>query len=60
MTTHTAIVEDIQGRLSDGYGVQDLPWFVLTSSSGRILWHHDGWLSSDALGQQVRAALAGT
>jgi len=58
-TLHTPIVEDAQGRLGDGYGVQDLPWFVLTSPSGRILWHHDGWLSSDALGEQVRVALAG-
>ena len=54
----TPIVEDTQGRLSDGYGVQDLPWFVLTSPSGRILWRHDGWLSFDALGQQVRGAWA--
>lgn len=52
------VVEDKQGRLADGYGVQDLPWFVLDSRSGRILWHHDGWLSSSALRRQVRAALA--
>jgi cytochrome oxidase Cu insertion factor (SCO1/SenC/PrrC family) len=58
-TLHVPVVEDTQGRLADGYGVQDLPWFVLTSQSGQILWHHDGWLSSDALSQQVRAALAG-
>ncbi|MGH8226280.1 MAG: SCO family protein [Steroidobacteraceae bacterium] len=49
----TPIVEDAQGRLGDGYGVQDLPWFVLTSSSGRILWHHDGWLSSQRLAAKV-------
>ena len=55
----TPIVEDARGRLGDGYGVQDLPWFVLTSPSGRILWHHDGWLSSNALDEQVFAALAG-
>jgi cytochrome oxidase Cu insertion factor (SCO1/SenC/PrrC family) len=52
------IIEDRQGRLADGYGVQDLPWFVLDSRSGRILWHHDGWLSAAALRRQVRAALA--
>lgn len=51
------IVEDTQGRLADGYQVQDLPWFVLTSDSGRVLWHHDGWLSPTALSQQVRQAL---
>jgi cytochrome oxidase Cu insertion factor (SCO1/SenC/PrrC family) len=40
---------DTTGRVADGYGVQDQPWFVLTSSSGRIVWSHDGWLSSSAL-----------
>lgn len=57
-TLKTPIVEDMRGRLADGYGVQDLPWYVLSSPSGKILWHHDGWLSSSALDQQVRAALA--
>jgi cytochrome oxidase Cu insertion factor (SCO1/SenC/PrrC family) len=51
------IVEDTHGRLAEGYGVQDLPWFVLTSRSGQILWHHAGWLSSADLSQQVRAAI---
>lgn len=54
----TPIVEDAQGRLGDGYGVQDLPWFVLTSPSGRILWHHDGWLPSQTLSAEVRAVLS--
>ncbi|MGH8150002.1 MAG: SCO family protein [Steroidobacteraceae bacterium] len=54
----TPIVEDSQGRLGDGYGVHDLPWFALTGPSGRILWHHDGWLSPEALGEQVRAVLS--
>jgi cytochrome c biogenesis protein CcmG/thiol:disulfide interchange protein DsbE len=53
---------DRTGRLADGYGVQDEPWFVLTSSSGRILWYEDastsGWLSPPALVRQVRAALS--
>ena len=40
---------DTTGRVADGYGVQDQPWFVLTSSSGKIVWSHDGWLSSSAL-----------
>jgi cytochrome oxidase Cu insertion factor (SCO1/SenC/PrrC family) len=52
------IVEDATGRLADGYHVKDLPWFVLSSPSGRILWHHDGWLSSSALDRDVRAALS--
>ena len=52
------VVEDASGRLADGYRVQDLPWFALSSSSGWILWYHDGWLSPAALDRQVRAALA--
>lgn len=55
---HTPIVEDTQGRLAKGYGVQGLPWFVLSSRTGRILWHHSGWLSAVALSRHVRAALA--
>jgi cytochrome oxidase Cu insertion factor (SCO1/SenC/PrrC family)/thiol-disulfide isomerase/thioredoxin len=53
---------DQSGRVADGYGVEDEPWFVLVSSSGRILWHYDvsvsGWPSAAALIKQVRAALA--
>ena len=40
---------DTTGRVADGYGVQDQPWFVLTSAAGKILWSHDGWLSPAAL-----------
>ena len=40
---------DQSGRVADGYGVQDEPWFVLVSPTGRILWYYDvstaGWLS---------------
>ena len=32
---------DRSGRVADGYEVQDQPWFVLTSRSGRILWYWD-------------------
>jgi hypothetical protein len=46
---------DATGRLADGYGVQDQPWFVLTSASGKIVWSHDGWLPVAAL----EAAAAG-
>jgi cytochrome oxidase Cu insertion factor (SCO1/SenC/PrrC family)/thiol-disulfide isomerase/thioredoxin len=53
---------DANGRIADGYGVQDEPWFELVSSSGRVLWHYDvstsGWLHLSALTRQVRAALA--
>ncbi len=52
---------DRGGRLADGYGVQDEPWIVLVSRTGIPLWYEDistsGWLTSDALIKQVRAAL---
>jgi cytochrome oxidase Cu insertion factor (SCO1/SenC/PrrC family) len=47
---------DESGRLADGYGVQDQPWFVLTSASGTILWHHDGWLPASQLIAAVHSA----
>jgi cytochrome oxidase Cu insertion factor (SCO1/SenC/PrrC family)/thiol-disulfide isomerase/thioredoxin len=53
---------DQTGRIADGYAVQDEPWFVLTSASGRILWYYDvstsGWLSRPALEKQISDALA--
>ncbi|MEJ2010298.1 MAG: SCO family protein [Acidobacteriota bacterium] len=55
---HTPILEDASGRIADGYHVQDLPWIVLTSPSGKLLWSHDGWLSAAALNREVRTALA--
>jgi cytochrome oxidase Cu insertion factor (SCO1/SenC/PrrC family)/thiol-disulfide isomerase/thioredoxin len=52
---------DQSGRVADGYQVQDEPWFVLTSASGRVLWFYDvatqGLLSPAALTKDVRAAL---
>jgi cytochrome oxidase Cu insertion factor (SCO1/SenC/PrrC family) len=43
------VAADATGRIADGYGVADQPWFVLTSATGKILWKHDGWLSVRAL-----------
>jgi hypothetical protein len=45
---------DETGRVADGYGVQDQPWFVLTSASGKTLWKHDGWLPVSQLTGAVR------
>jgi cytochrome oxidase Cu insertion factor (SCO1/SenC/PrrC family) len=56
----TPIVEDANGRVADGYHVEDLPWFVLNSPSGTILWSHAGWLSAAALNRQVSGALRRT
>ena len=50
------VAQDASGRLADGYGVQDQPWFVLTSASGKIIWKHDGWLSASALETAARQA----
>jgi cytochrome oxidase Cu insertion factor (SCO1/SenC/PrrC family) len=50
------VAEDATGRLADGYGVQDQPWFVLTSASGKIVWKHDGWVSVPALEAAARKA----
>ena len=47
---------DETGRLADGYGVQDQPWYALTSATGKIIWKHDGWLSVSKLTSAVRAA----
>lgn len=55
---HIPVVRDTGGRLADGYGVQDLPWFTLTSKSGQIIWQHDGWLSATDLVHQTGAALS--
>ncbi len=47
---------DTAGRLADGYGVQDQPWYVLTSASGKIVWKHDGWLPVSAVEAAARRA----
>jgi cytochrome oxidase Cu insertion factor (SCO1/SenC/PrrC family) len=45
---------DATGRVADGYGVQDQPWFALVSASGKIIWSHDGWLPPSALESAVK------
>jgi cytochrome oxidase Cu insertion factor (SCO1/SenC/PrrC family) len=47
---------DTTGRVADGYGVQDQPWFALVSASGKIIWSHDGWLPVTALTAAVQHA----
>lgn len=47
---------DSTGRVADGYGVQDQPWFVLTSATGTIVWKHDGWLPASQLIAAVQSA----
>jgi hypothetical protein len=50
------VAADVTGRLADGYGVADQPWFVLTTASGKIIWRHDGWLGLPALEAAARRA----
>jgi cytochrome oxidase Cu insertion factor (SCO1/SenC/PrrC family) len=45
---------DTTGRLADGFGVQDQPWFALVSAKGTIVWKHDGWLPVPALTAAAR------
>lgn len=52
---------DRTGRIADGYEVQDEPWLVLTSGTGRLLWYYDistgGLISQAHLIHEIRAAL---
>jgi cytochrome oxidase Cu insertion factor (SCO1/SenC/PrrC family) len=49
---------DTTGRLADGYGVQDQPWFALVSASGKIIWSHDGSMSASDLTAAVKHAVS--
>jgi cytochrome oxidase Cu insertion factor (SCO1/SenC/PrrC family) len=49
---------DATGRVADGYGVQDQPWFTLVSASGQVLWSHDGWLPPPALEAAAKHAVS--
>jgi hypothetical protein len=49
---------DTTGRVADGYGVQDQPWFVLVSGSGKVIWSHDGWLPLPTLESAAKRALS--
>ena len=53
---------DQSGKLADGYEVLGLPWFVLTSPTGQLLYYREvstaGWPSTNVLVRYVKAALA--
>ena len=55
---------DRTGRVADGYQVLGVPWFVVTSRTGQILYYREvstaGWPSTKTLISYVRAALART
>lgn len=52
---------DSTGALADHLNVQDLTWYVVIGSNGKILWSYDGsnnWLKPSQLVQKVQAALS--
>jgi cytochrome oxidase Cu insertion factor (SCO1/SenC/PrrC family) len=56
------VAVEADGRVADGYRVQDSPWLELVSGSGRILYFADlaatGWPSTKALVHRVHEGLA--
>jgi protein SCO1/2 len=52
------VAVDENGRVADGYEVQDQPWYVLTRS-GMTVWTHDGWLPAVTVVRDVQHAMAG-
>ena len=56
------VAVDPDGRVADGYGVQNSPWLTLVSGSGRVIWRYDvgtyGWPSTRFLTRHVHAAMA--
>jgi cytochrome oxidase Cu insertion factor (SCO1/SenC/PrrC family) len=48
---------DETGRLADGYGVQDQPWFVLINAAGKVVWTHGGWQTAAELEAAAHAHL---
>ncbi len=47
---------DLSGRVADGYGAQDIPWYTLTNAQGKVVWTHDGWPPAGALLKAARRA----
>ena len=50
------VAADLTGRVADGYGVQDQPWFALISATGKVIWTHDGWVGIRTLEAAARRA----
>ena len=45
---------DLSGRVADGYGAQDIPWYALTNAQGNVVWSHDGWAPAGTLLKAAR------
>lgn len=52
-TLHYPAVLDVTGETADAVTAQDIPWLALVSSSGKVLYAHDGFLPLKTLEQQV-------
>ena len=56
------VAVDADGRVADGYRLQDSPWLTVVSGSGRFLYYEDlavkGWPTTKQLLRKVHAALA--
>jgi len=56
------VAQDRSGKIADGYEVLGLPWFVLASRTGQLLYYQEastaGWPSTNVLIRYVKAALA--
>ncbi len=58
---HFPVAVDINGAVASRVGVQDITWYALVNSAGKVVWQHDGsnhWLSQTALEAQVSKAWA--
>ncbi len=48
---------DNQGKIADSYGVSGIPTQALVSSSGKILWYHEGLISWTSLMHDIKRHL---
>lgn len=58
-TLHYPAVVDTNGAAAAKLGVQDLTWYALVDSSGKVIWAHDGsnqWLAPASLEADVAKA----
>lgn len=58
-TLNYPVVVDKTGAFADGIGVQDITWYALVNSKGKVIWAHDGsnnWYALSALEAAVTTA----
>lgn len=52
------VAVDATGELADAYQTQDLPWFTMSATSGKIIGTYDGWEPPAGLEQTIQKTLA--